>query len=174
MIQGTVVFSGNARQPCLADYIIKLDDSKTIQSMKVLLSENEQSKSTFINNNDFSTYSAVKAVLENCCYGVRFDFIDVYYLHPDFDSYPKNKLPDISKIPLKWKPTIDEFKPLSPIQKLIAAFGGTVTRTAEMSSFDTVVGQNEFFCEEPYYAARDFKASERDEKYAELCRLFDL
>ncbi|MFA0442461.1 hypothetical protein AB4560_21345 [Vibrio sp. 10N.222.51.C12] len=167
MIQGTVMFSGNDRQPCFADYKAKLYHSSHIQHVAILISENATSNSTFVNNNDFTTYTAVKAVLQQLGYGVRFDFIDFYYLHPR-DKYSDEVL--ISRIPVKWNPSPSDYTSVSLIERLRTRYRKKATKT----SYNILVGQDDFYCGEPYFAARDFEQEERTEKYKELCDFFEL
>ncbi|WP_157372657.1 hypothetical protein [Photobacterium marinum] len=172
MLKGTVVYAGNDHQPCLVDYKIKVVRSKYITRMKVLLTENQECLSTAILNNEFTTYSAVKAVLNATCYGVRYDLIDVYCQHGKLDEYDDSIL--ISRVPLKWKPQELDYTPLNLNQKLALHLGHKVEREAVGRSYHILVGQDDFFCSEPYYAGHDFDEDERMEKYQELCDLFGL
>ena len=167
MIQGTVMFSGNDRQPCFADYKAKLYHKSYIQHVAILISEHSTSNSTFINHNDFSTYTAVKSVLQQLGYGVRFDFIDFYYLHPK-DQYSDDVL--ISRIPVKWNPSPSDYTSVSLMERLKTRYRQKATKT----SYNILVGQDDFYCGEPYFAAKDFEQEERVEKYKELCNFFEL
>jgi hypothetical protein len=173
MIKGSVMFSGNDRQPCFADYKAKLYHDSHIQHVAILISEHSTSNSTFITHNDFTTYTAVRAVLQQLGYGVRYDFIKVYYLAPRSEFIGETE-PLISTIPLEWKPSKSDFNQPTFIEKVVGFFTGKRTVIAKKASYHILSGQDDFVCGEYYYAGKDFEADEREEKYKELCDFFEL
>jgi hypothetical protein len=180
MIEGTIVFAGNYKQPCLADFKLVLDKSNPIYGIDILLSENKDSNSTRIDNNEYSILTAVKSVLDKHCSGIRLDSIAVYYKKPGLEGLEYLRDLDIDcapcllRIPLKCKLKDSDLEPLTLVQKVKRVIGGSITRTVKEPAMNRVIGEFDYHCGTPYPAVNDFEEHERNLMYKKLCRTFEL